>query len=320
MSCGKIRVAASLNHSPHAATALAIGAAPERPARPGPENRAPRASGVEPPPRKRNNSRVNSNRNGAGDAARATVDEPAAWTQLVAREQLDTLHATAADLRRAGVEALLGGAFAIGGHVGRWRGTKDIDYFLRPRDRDAAVAAMHRAGFTDYHDQLPYDRSWIFRACRGDAIVDLIWTIPNHVTEVDDTWFQSAKPVVIEGRTYAALPIEELIWIKLFVLQRDRCDWPDLINLVRTNAAAIDWERLVGRVGEHEPLLHALLHVVEWLSPEAVAKLPPWTRARFHLGERPQPRGRAVEAQRARLLDSRPWYAATLAPSEQMMP
>ncbi len=242
------------------------------------------------------------------------------WRELVPRDQLDTLHETAGLLGRAGVSALLGGAFAIGSHVGRWRGTKDIDFFLRERDRDAAIEAMRQAGFGDYHDQLAYDRSWIFRACRGEAIVDMIWTIPNHVTDVDDVWFERAKPVAIDGRSYAALPLEELIWIKLFVLQRDRCDWPDVINLVRANAAQIDWERLLGRIGEHEPLLFALLHVVEWLSPAAVAKLPPWMRARFHLGERPQPRGREAEAQRVALLDSRSWYAALVPPSELMEP
>ena len=28
------------------------------------------------------------------------------------------------------------------------------------------------------------------------------------------------------------LPPEELIWAKLYVLQRDRSDWPDILNLL----------------------------------------------------------------------------------------
>lgn len=252
------------------------------------------------------------------DRARATIDP--AWTAMIPREQADALVEATSHLERAGVHALLGGAFAIGRHVGRWRGTKDIDFFVRPAQRQAAIDALLKAGFKDYHEQLAYDRSWIFRAFRDNALIDIIWTIPNHVTDVDDEWFARAASFPFEGRRCSTVPLEELIWIKLFVLQRDRCDWPDVINLLRRNAKILDWERLIDRLDDHEPLLIAVLQVLDWLAPAVVTEFPTWVLSRFHLRERPQVLTAEEEARRAALLDSRPWYAELLSGSDVMAP
>lgn len=241
------------------------------------------------------------------------------WTGLIPAQQVEALHRVSEALRRAGVPSLLGGAFAIGRHVGRWRGTKDVDFFLRPAERERAIEALRACGYEDFYPQQAYDRSWIFRGCCEDGgLVDLIWSIPNHVTDVDDAWFERAARFAIGGREYAAIPVEELIWIKLFVLQRDRCDWPDVINLLRRNPQTIDWERLIARIGEAEPLLAGVLQVLEWLSPNAANEFPAWVRTRFHLSERPQTLHAADEGARAALLDSRPWYAA-LVPEQDLM-
>lgn len=250
----------------------------------------------------------------------SAVPENPAWTDLIPESQVQALREVSEYLHQAGVDPLLGGAFALGRHVGRWRGTKDIDFFLRPRERDRAIQALVAAGFSDYHSTQEYDRSWIFRAHREEALVDVIWTIPNHVTDVDEAWFDHAARFSLHGREYTTIPLEELIWIKLFVLQRDRCDWPDVINLLRCNAREINWERLVARIDAHAPLLLGALHVLQWLSPQVLAGVPAWVQERFHLGQVSTSRAPGEEARRAALLDSRPWYAVCVPENNLMAP
>src|SRR5262245_56540476 len=91
------------------------------------------------------------------------------------------LHRKAIETARArGLRFALGGGLAFSAYSGRWRNTKDMDLFLHPSTREAMVAAVSSAGYTDYYAVEPYDRTWIYRATQGGVILDLIWTMPNH--------------------------------------------------------------------------------------------------------------------------------------------
>jgi hypothetical protein len=248
-----------------------------------------------------------------------SVAEPE-WSRHVRPELLHALDVVCGTMADAEVEVLLGGAFALARHVDRWRETKDVDFFIRPRDRERAIAALLSVGFQDYHDQNRYDRSWIFRAHRPDALVDVIWTLPNHVTEVDDSWFSQAAHFTLRGRAYRTVPAEELVWIKSYVMQRDRCDWPDVINILRAKGAHLDWSRLLARVGDDAGLLHASLVLFNWLAPEHARDLPDWIRTRFNLIAPSTASPEGTERRRASMLDSRPWYAASLPVEATMFP
>ncbi len=251
--------------------------------------------------------------------ASASVAEPE-WARHARPELVHALDVVCDTLVKANVDALLGGAFALARHVDRWRGTKDVDFFIRPRDREAAISALLSVGFQDYHDQAPYDRSWIFRGHRPDALVDVIWTLPNHVTEVDDHWFDHAAHFTLHGRAYRTVPAEELIWIKTYVLQRDRCDWPDVINLLRAQGAHLDWSRLLSRIGDDADLVHGALIVFNWIAPEEAKNLPSWVRTKFALPSGVRNHSVDLERQRVSMLDSRPWYAALLPVDATMSP
>lgn len=212
---------------------------------------------------------------------------------------------------------LLGGAFGLARYIGRWRNTKDLDFFIMREQRDALVDVLNNEGFCDYYDEAPYDRSWIYRGIREGVVVDLIWTLPNHRTRVDATWFEHAVGLPMRGRTFQAVPAEELLWIKLYVLQRDRCDWPDLLNLLSAVSGELDWNRLIRRLGSDLPLLHSLLVLYNWLCPVRARSLPASLRERFQLPELPEDLG-APEVERAQLLDGRPWYAV-LQPTDRAM-
>jgi hypothetical protein len=98
-----------------------------------------------------------------------------------------------------------------------------------------------------------------------------------------------------------------LIWAKLFVLQRDRSDWPDLLNILQTTGHLLDWRHLVDRVGKDAPLLGALLSVYRWLSPESAREVPTWVWER--VGLRPWPEvSNETAHERAPVLDTRDWF------------
>jgi len=171
------------------------------------------------------------------------------------------------------------------------------------------VDALTKAGFDDYYPRVAYDRGWIYRAVRDDVIVDTIWQTPNRRTVVDEEWFKRSRKVVLRQESLEVIPAEEMLTIKLYVLQRDRCDWPDLINLLYRTCSELDWDHVISRIGPDEPLLAGLLQVFSWVAPEKSREIPRNIRERYHLEPSSealaQPEGYAVK-----MLDSRDWFAA----------
>ena len=221
------------------------------------------------------------------------------------RVYLDAINAA----RAVGVDFLLGGAFGLAAYTGRCRNTKDLDFFVLPQEKQKLVDALTRAGFEDYYSKLAYDRGWIYRATRDEVIVDVIWQTPNRRSEVDHQWFARARKITLRGEKLQVIPAEELLAIKLYVLQRDRCDWPDLINLLYANCGTLDWEHILSRMNAETPLLNALLHIFTWVAPRHAECIPQWVREKFHLQATDEDRD-MDPAYRVNLLDSRPWFAA----------
>jgi putative nucleotidyltransferase-like protein len=216
------------------------------------------------------------------------------------------------EIRDARISFALGGALAVAGYTGGWRYTKDMDLYVLPESREAMIAILSRAGLHDYYDTLAYDRGWIYRGNVDDVIVDVIWGMPNRRAQVDAEWFSRCPEMNIHGERVPILSPEELIWAKIYVLQRDRSDWPDILNLIHATGPELDWERLLTRLGEEGPLLAAILSVFGWLSPARARQLPGWLWTRLGMTppeERPSPE---VMKHRASLLDTRPWFRPTI--------
>lgn len=206
-----------------------------------------------------------------------------------------------------GLQFMLGGGFAFAAYTGRWRDTKDIDLYVRPTDREQAIKALDDAGFEDLYPRHPYDRKWIYRGVRSDFIVDIIWSMANQRAQVDELWFNRAPRVTIRGEKLPVIPLEELIWCKLYIIQRDRCDWTDIFNVIYARASQIDWKHLVMRLSDDQPLLRALLTVYCWLCPSSALTLPPYLWRPY----RTKPAGPELARLRSMLLDSRAWFSAT---------
>jgi hypothetical protein len=240
------------------------------------------------------------------------------WSSIIPDEQWAIYSDAIRVTRRTGARFLLGGAFGLAAYTGRWRNTKDIDFFVLPSDKDRIVDALTKAGFEDFYPRLSYDRGWIYRAVREDVLVDAIWQTPNRRSEVDEEWFARSRKVILRDEKLEVLPAEELLVIKLYVIQRDRCDWPDLINLLYQTCDQLDWNHVLNRLECEWPLLAGLLHLFNWVAPARALQLPEQVRESFHLS-RPSAEDLALpEEHRVRLLDSRPWFAA-FRPTDQPM-
>jgi hypothetical protein len=238
---------------------------------------------------------------------RSTIPVQPDWEQIP-DEQWEVYRRVIREARALGVRFAFGGAFATACYTGQLRNTKDFDFYILPADLDAMKRAMSIAGLQDYYEQLSYDRSWIYRASREDIIVDAIWAMANHRTVVDERWVTDGPEVTIRGEPLRAIPVEELIWSKLYVLQRERCDWGDVFNLMEAQAEAMRWNHLVDRMGEDIPLLAGALAVFSWLAPHRVSSIPQSVWSRAGLRAPPAAGGADLSLTRANLLDSRPWF------------
>jgi hypothetical protein len=242
-------------------------------------------------------------------AAAAQPEAEAPWSTLIPAEQWATFRRGTGALENAAAPFLLHGAMALATYTGHWRNTKDVDVIVRPADHQRAIAALYGAGFEDYFEQLPYDRSWIFRGWKDGTLFDLIWALPNHRVAIDEAWFERARPLRLHGSNYAAVGPEELIRVKLYVMQRERCDWVDVLNVMAAVTAHIDWAWLVERMGRDLALLQGALAVFNWLCPARAGVLPGWVRERFALPPIHDGDLSSMEERRVRLFDSRPWFA-----------
>ena len=201
--------------------------------------------------------------------------------------------------------ALAGGLVAslYGGH-GRF--TKDLDLFILPDDRDAIVEVAKQYGFGDLYERAPYRRDWIYRGVYGDSdiILDIIWGMANWRAQVDEVWFERSAVIEVDGVKVPLVSREELIWAKFFVMHRDRCDWPDVLNTLNLQAATLDWEHLLERIGPDWRLFSGLMCVFRWLGPSAAETVPEWVWQRLSLDaireSDPGPGG----PQRANLVDT----------------
>jgi hypothetical protein len=230
------------------------------------------------------------------------------WTKAVLKDEWSIYSRAIDTVRATGVPFMLGGGFALAAYTGRWRDTKDIDFYILPKDRDTVVAALTEAGFDDFFGQRPYDRRWIYRSIQSGVIVDIIWSMANQRAQVDEQWFERSGALKLRGQELSIVPPEELMWCKLYILQRDHCDWTDVFNLLYAVGHQLDWPHVLRRLEEDTPLLKAVLNVYGWLCPKYILKLPQQLFRQLRMA-----RPKTVVKQKRnhiRLLDSRGWFAA----------
>lgn len=208
-------------------------------------------------------------------------------------------------LSESGIDYMLGGAFAIYYYTNWWRNTHDIDVYMVKDDVQTAARVLDTAGFVDIGEQAEGDREWIYHSCCDSVIVDVIWRFANLENYISRDWLARAPTGRFLGLDVKFIPLEEIVWIKTFVINRHRCDWPDVMRVFRAQCGNLDWDRLLELLDEHWLLLASLIDVFDWQHPDSVGCVP--ARIRHELADRRRqyvanpPRG----IEREHLLD--PW-------------
>jgi hypothetical protein len=173
-------------------------------------------------------------------------------------------------LETAGVPVLVGGAFALGVYTGIERRTKDFDLFLRRTDYDRAAQVLQALG---HPTELAFPH-WLGKAHAGPWFVDLIFDSGNGVARVDDAWFEHAVDADVLGLPAKIVPVEEMIWSKAFIMERERYDGADIAHLLRARAHVLDWSRLLERMGPNWRVLLAHLVLFGFIYPGERLRIP----------------------------------------------
>ncbi len=173
-------------------------------------------------------------------------------------------------LNRANVPFLVGGAYALGVYTKISRDTKDLDLFLRPADVDPALKAFDRAGYRT-EKTFPH---WIAKAKQDEYLIDLIFRAGNGLCEVDDSWFRRACEQEVLGVREKLCPVEEFVWMKSFIMERERFDGADVLHLIQSRATKLDWAHLIDLFGEDWRVLFAHLILFGYVYPSERHLIP----------------------------------------------
>ena len=173
-------------------------------------------------------------------------------------------------LNRAAVPYVVSGAFALQQHTGIWRNTKDLDLFLPAQAVSGALRHLQEQGFeTEIRDPV-----WLAKAHRDGYYVDLITGMSNGVITVDQSWIERSSHTVVLGVPTRVLAPEELIASKLFVAFRERFDGADVVHVIFGTKGRLDWQRLLGLVGNHWELLLWELVLFHYIYPACCDYVP----------------------------------------------
>jgi predicted nucleotidyltransferase len=156
-----------------------------------------------------------------------------------------TLDEAIAAMRGADVRFLIIGGIASA-VMGRDRGTRDVDLFVRPEDARRALEALDVAGF-DTKVAFPH---WLYKGFKRDVLVDVIFRSSKDVL-LDDEMLRRAQQREFRGRMLPIAPPEDLLIMKAVAADEDTPRyWYDALGII-AHADGLDWDYLVRRARQH---------------------------------------------------------------------
>jgi len=173
-------------------------------------------------------------------------------------------------LEKANVPFLVGGAYAFGIYSGIIRDTKDFDLFVEPKDVERAVAALQAAGY-EGERTFPH---WLAKVKCGEDVIDFIYRAGNGLCEVDASWFSRAREGELLGISVRLCAPEEILWMKAYIMERERFDGADVAHLIECCAEQIDWEHLLRRFGPDWRILLSHLILFGFIYPGELKRIP----------------------------------------------
>ena len=167
---------------------------------------------------------------------------------------------------------LVGGAFALGHYTGLHRDTKDIDLFCKVEDYPSFLKLFEKHGYTIEVT----DPRWLAKAFKGEYFVDLIFNAVNNLTPVNDSWFAHEMKGELFQIPIKFIAAEELLWMKLYIQNRERYDGADINHLILRYGNHINWTRLWMRLKQHWQLLLAQFINFQFVYPSDRQLIPEW--------------------------------------------
>src|SRR5256886_10371920 len=173
-------------------------------------------------------------------------------------------------LQNANIPFLIAGAGALRFYTGVSRETKDFDLHLRPDHIDGALDTFARAGYKT-EKTFPH---WLAKAKCGRNCVDLIFRAGNGLCEVDDSWFERAHDEDVLGVAVKLSAPEEMLWMKAYIMERERYDGADVAHILESCAEKLDWPHLLRRFGPDWRLLLSHLVLFGYIYPSERGRVP----------------------------------------------
>jgi hypothetical protein len=164
---------------------------------------------------------------------------------VVTAEDFRVLHEACAALDAAGIPYMVGGGTAVV-IWGRDRRTKDFDLFLNRDVTKRAMTLLAQAGFTTSDTE----KSWLYKAWRGDVLVDLIVEVRGNVRITDQTLLH-ARMVEQHGYTFRIMGPEDVVYRKIVCLTEGRPDWHDAMSIIQRQGDDFDWLYLLYLAQQH---------------------------------------------------------------------
>jgi hypothetical protein len=166
----------------------------------------------------------------------------------------------------------VGGAYALERYTGIARDTGDFDVFARQENWEAIRRVVTDAG---YQAEIVFPH-WLGKILSGSLYVDIIFSSGNAIARVDEAWFTHAVEEQVLDRRVRLCPVEETIWSKAFIMERERYDGADVAHLLRARGRHLDWTRLLARFGSHWRVLLSHLVLFGFIYPSERDVVPPW--------------------------------------------
>jgi hypothetical protein len=150
------------------------------------------------------------------------------------------LRTSALTLDHAGIPFALAGSFAVHARGGPLP-THDVDFFILPRDRERAAAALHAAGLRIEHPPL----DWLFKAYYEGCLIDLIHTpISQPVTP---ELLASADLMDVAAVRMPVVAATDLMLCKMLTFSEHNCDFAAALPMARALREQVDWDAVLAR-------------------------------------------------------------------------
>jgi hypothetical protein len=173
-------------------------------------------------------------------------------------------------LQKAGLPYLVGGGYALTHYTGVARDSRDFDIFVRRDEYEAVMTVLSRTGC---QTELTFPH-WLGKARCEHGYLDVIFNSGNGIARVDDAWFEHSAAGQALGVPVRFCPVEEIIWSKAYIMERERYDSADVMHLILTRAEQIDWQRLLERFADHWRVLFSHLCLFGFSYPSERDRIP----------------------------------------------